>query len=171
MVTKCNVESIKNLIDDIVEGKIGQLTIEERIDTAHKGEYNAEVTYLDTQVKVDLEFRMHTADVLNEFSSMLEKKKVQRFFMHFDIDGKKCNVSKAFTNNEVSLSATSDNNVAEDLGTLLNKAIALLGDAADKTVPELTRKIKRENGQKPLFKEVKVAEALDYVLKVVKADE
>jgi hypothetical protein len=26
-------------------------------------------------------------------------------------------------------------------------------------------------GQKPLFKEVKVAEALDYVLKVVKADE
>jgi hypothetical protein len=170
MVVNCNKESLKELVQNIMDGKVKQFTIEERLAQDRKGEFNAEIEYLNVPVKVDLEFRMHNADILNEFAEMLDAGKVERFFMHYNIEGKKSIVSKAFKDQSVALIANAANDIiVEDFETVLTKALTLVGDYADKSVPELTKKIKREGGQKPLFKEVKVAEALNAVLKVVKS--
>ena len=169
MVISCSKSNIEMLKDMILNNKIKYFTIEERSSFEKRGEFNIEYEPSDNSKSVELEHRLRAADVLDEFNKRFLEGKVIRFFMHYDIEGLKCIVSKAYKDEiESFIAKASDNILGDDLVHILTKALSVAEATGVKenVIPDITKKIKKEGG-KPQYKEVKLGEVLAAVLSTV----
>jgi len=172
MVRECNPQTLSELIQNVKDGKLKRFSIEERKTSGHQGEYFMDFELEENLPALKPEYCLNNAEVIAEFASMLEADQVKQFGMRFEINYDKsipqdkpkptCSISSSYKpagQNMLAAQKLPKTFTVQEALVILENAIKTAKLEAI-TLPELTRKIKKEGTNKPSFKEVTITEAL-----------